>query len=482
MIDIRSANDIGFVYQAGSNQSHKLLRKFHMKTYSHYRKLFSLFCVSLFLLCVCLQPASYASKVQADTDNPISENTLVYRSLDGGASWSSFAESGDGLRASEVRKIVVDPTNSATSYLATNDGVFKSTDDGNTWTHRTAGLMNRSITDLMIDPVNSNNLYLIAGDGNSVDGGFFRSQNGGNTWERLLLTFTPPPAYTTGNTILYPTSMAIDPVNPANIYVAARGIEYVGIYKSTNGGDTFRFIELGFSISMKIKQINIDPGNPSTVYYYYRDTRRDGVWKSLNGGETFSNQIIDGEADLATFLVAPQHPSILYINSIEGLLKSLDGGMNWNIVYQEPNRPGLVAIDNYSTIYGRRDADLVKSVDGGVTFTATNFNRRFISLGFDPNNPSAIYATTSVAAVYGPKIESVSVDGKNLVITASNVPEAAVVAIDSEVQVTKVSFQQSSTTLIAKKAFKKMRSGQHVITVIDADGYSSKPYYFLKPF
>jgi hypothetical protein len=455
-----------------------------MKPYSHHRKFFSLFCVSLFLLCCCLQPANNGSRTQASTDKPISENTLVFRSLDGGANWSSFAESGQGLRASQVSKIVVDPIHPTTSYLATNDGIFKSTDDGNTWTHRTTGLLNRSITDLMIDPVNSKNLYLLAGDSYKVDSGFFRSQDGGNTWERRLLTFNPPPAYTTGNTILYPTSMAIDPVNPANIYVAARGIEYVGIYKSTNGGDTFRFIELGFSISTKIKQINVDSRNPSTVYQYYDDVREDGIYKSIDGveGLTPSIPVVEDEGNLGTFLVDVQNPSILYLNLTGSIIKSLDGGLTWNVISQGPNKPKLVAIDNYSTIYGKRDADLVKSVDGGVTFTATNFNRDFISLGFDPNNPSAIYATSSVSATFGPRIESIAVDGKNLVITASNVHETAVVAIDSEIQVTKVSFQQTSTTLIAKKALKRLNSRQSVaVTVIDADGYSSKPFYFSKP-
>jgi photosystem II stability/assembly factor-like uncharacterized protein len=455
-----------------------------MKLYSHRRRLFSLCCVALFLLCCCLQPANYLSEVQANADQPISENTLVFRSLDGGANWSSFAESGQGLRASEVRKMIIDPKNSATSYLATNDGIFKSTDDGITWQHRTAGLMNRSINDLMIDPVNSGNLYLIAGDGNSVDGGFFRSRDSGNTWERRLLTFNPPPAYTSGNTILTPTCMAVDPVNPANIYVAARGIEYVGIYKSTNGGDTFRFIELGLSIALKIKQINVDAKNPSTVYQYFDNLSEDGIYKSIDSVEGISPAIpiIEDEGNLGAFLVDVQNPSILYLNLTSRIIKSLDGGLTWNVVSQGANIPRLTAIDNYSTIYGKRDADLVKSVDGAVTFTATNFNRSFISLAFDPNNSSAIYATSSVSAVYGPRIESVSVDGKNLVITASNVREVAVVAIDSEIQVTKISFQQASATLIAKKAFKKLRAGQNVlITVIDADGYSSKAFYYTKP-
>jgi hypothetical protein len=453
-----------------------------MKTYLHHRKFFSLFCVSLFLLCCCLQPASNFSSAQASTDKPITENTLVFRSLDGGASWSSFAESGQGLRANQVSKIIVDPTLPTTSYLATNDGIFKSTDDGNTWTHRTTGLLNRSITDLMIDPVNPKNLYLIATN-SAVDGGFFRSQDGGNTWERRLFTFNPPPAYTTGNTILYPTSMAIDPVNPENLYVAARGIEYIGIYKSTNGGDTFRYHDAGFSISRKITQINVDPRNPSTVYQYYDDVQHDGIYKRTDSAEGLSPSIpvVEDEGNLGTFLMDVQNPSILYLNLTNSIIKSLDGGLTWNVINQGANKPRLIALDNHSTIYGRRDVDLVKSVDGGVTFTATNFNRDFISLGFDPNNPSAIYATSSVSATFGPRIESISVDGKNLVITASNVHEAAIVAIDSEIQVTKVSFQQTSTTLIAKKAFKKLRQGQTVaVTIIDADGYSSKPFYFSK--
>lgn len=124
----------------------------------------------------------------------------------------------------------------------------------------------------------------------------------------------------------------------------------------------------------------------------------------------------------------------------------------------------------------------MKSVDGAVTFTDTNFDRKFISLGFDPGNPLVIYATTSVAAFFGPKIKSISVDGKNLVITASDVHEGATVWVGSDAQVTKVSFEQSLATLTAKKAYKRIRPGQTVsVKVIDGDGYISDRVLFTRP-
>jgi hypothetical protein len=182
------------------------------------------------------------------------------------------------------------------------------------------------------------------------------------------------------------------------------------------------------------------------------------------------------DESIHNFLVDPQNSSTLYIDW-GGIGKSLDGGMTWT----ELNRVALVAIDNFSTLYARRGTNLIKSVDGGVTFTDTSFNRNFISFGIDPNNPSVIYATTSVNAFYGPKIEKISVDGKNLVITASDVHEGAIVWVNSDAQITKVSFQQSLATLTAKKAYKRIRPGQTVsVRIIDSDGYVSDGVSFTR--
>ena len=92
-----------------------------------------------------------------------------------------------------------------------------------------------------------------------------------------------------------------------------------------------------------------------------------------------------------------------------------------------------------------------------------------------------IYATTSVAAFYGPKIEKISVDDKNLVITASDVHEGATVWVGSDAQVTKISFESSLVTLTAKKAYMRIRPGQTVdIRIIDSDGYVSNWVSFTR--
>ena len=298
------------------------------------------------------------------TDN---RNTLVFRSLDGGASWSSFAESEQGLRTSRVNKIVVDPTNSNTIYLATDQGIFKSIDGGNTWQHLRVEAANFGVFDLTIDPVHSNNLYF-------TNDAFYRSQDGGNTWEKRQLIIDPPITNDPANTFLHATCMAIDPINPANIYVGARGAEYTGIFKSTNGGATFRFIKQPNTAFAYLQQIYIAPKNPSTIYFFHYSPIRDGrIYKSLDGGERNLVSIEDQIDEQINFLVDPQSPLTIYTSGREGLFKSLDGGITWAHL----DRAVLVATDNFSTIYGKRGANLVKSVDGAVTFTATNFNRNF---------------------------------------------------------------------------------------------------------
>ena len=129
------------------------------------------------------------------------------------AQWVSL-----GPKGGDVGALAVDPATPSTLYAGmAGGGVYKSTNNGVTWTLGNNGLTNRNVTALAIDPITPTTLY--AGTGGS---GVFKSTNGGTSWTNVGPT---------GSTI---RALAIDPTTPATIF-AGEAAGY-GVFKSTNGG------------------------------------------------------------------------------------------------------------------------------------------------------------------------------------------------------------------------------------------------------
>lgn len=119
----------------------------------------------------------------------------VFKSVDGGATWSSFSS---GLPLSRwVAALAIDPRNPSVLYAATERGVFESTDGGTSWSELAGGPRPGSISSLTIDPQDSNKLYAAGA------GGVFRivlrqklpirAQNEGRNRNRSLDRNAPNP-------------------------------------------------------------------------------------------------------------------------------------------------------------------------------------------------------------------------------------------------------------------------------------------------
>lgn len=226
--------------------------------------------------------------------------SVFFKSTDGGLTWSSRRL---GSLAVSVIAVAVDPLSPNIIYVSTqNEGLFKSTDYGDTWKSTGSGLSG-AITYLTPDPTKSGRLFA------SASTAFYLSENGGETWTNVLNM----PAWT----------VTIDPKRPSTVYATART---QGIFRSSDGGLAWKAINIGLTmLNMgRSAPVIIDPSNPQTLYV---GGEGGGVFKSLDAGDHWF-AVNSGLAELSVYGLAmdPRNPAVLYACGPNGVYKTLTGG------------------------------------------------------------------------------------------------------------------------------------------------------------
>lgn len=316
--------------------------------------------------------------------------------------------------------IAIHPTNENIVYAGTaSGGVFKTTNGGTTWLPIFDQNPYLSIGTIVFDPLNPNTLYVGTGDPQIsgypfVGNGIYKSTDAGQTWTNIGMA--------QGHII---TKILINPTNTNIIYAAAMGVPFIrdnnrGLYKTIDGGQTWTQV-LFVSDQAGIIDMVMDPTNPNIVYAASWDRIRNmqesvvagpngKIWKTSNAGQTW-NPIVNGfpSGDLCRIglAISQQNPNILYATyantnlEFGGLLKTLDGGANWN----DMAASGLDVSfqSNFAWYFGRIGINpnndnhiwmlgvgLYKSFDGGVTFSDADANYSLHAdkhdLVYDKNN------------------------------------------------------------------------------------------------
>src|SRR5436309_7785248 len=344
--------------------------------------------------------------------------TGVFKSTDGGGRWVA---SNTGLANFDI-SVIVDSKKPTTLYGLSDRGLFKSTNGGRTWRILDVDQAGQFLSALAIDPQNPTTLYLgTAATFDEAGRGVFKSTDGGQSWRAVTAGLT--------NLSLSVSVMTIDPRTPTTVYAASyRRLGQVpesdaGLLKSTDGGETWRSTRIG-SGDLYIAALVIDPQIPTTLYAAVRAgppfKSTDGVFKSVNGGETW-RAVNTGlppnnglpQVYLSSLAIDPHRPTNVYAGSLSGpgtgggVYKSTDGGISWSAV-----GTGLLggvealAIDprTPTIIYaGTTRGGVFKSTDSGRTWRAINeglANLRVTVLVIDPNDPFTIYASTEGNGVF----------------------------------------------------------------------------------
>lgn len=326
--------------------------------------------------------------VAGDPVNPLvfyfgSTGGGVWKTTDGGVFWENVSD-GFFKRAS-VGAIAVAPSDPNVIYVGMGestirgnvshgDGVYKSTDAGKTWTHM--GLSDtRQIGKIRIHPQNPDLVYVAAlghAHGPNSERGVFRSKDGGKTWEKILFHSEDVGSH----------DIAMDPHNPRILYAAlwrARrlphalqsGGEGCGLYKSSDGGDTWTEItrKPGLPTGM-VGKIGVTVSGARSGRVWAIIEAEDGaVFRSDDGGETW--QRLSEDPDLRRrpwyyqhIHADPQDPETVWVLNIR-CYKSIDGGLTFSRVAVQHG-------DNHDLWFDPRNSQrLILGDDGGA---AVSFN------------------------------------------------------------------------------------------------------------
>jgi photosystem II stability/assembly factor-like uncharacterized protein len=317
----------------------------------------------------------------------------VWKTRDYGESWQNLSDgwfetpSIGAIRVAESNPDVVwvaTGSDGLRSNVITGLGVYRSTDAGSTW--RFLGLRGIGNTGAIeVDPRDPDVAYVAAIGrpfGPHPDRGLFRTHDGGGTWEKVLFI-----SDSTGI-----VDVEIDSSSPDVLYASSwraerkpwtiiSGAREGGIYKSTDGGDTWTELEGGLPTGSgdlfgKI-DLAVSRSDPGTVYALIEAPEpNDGLWRSDDAGATWtqvsSNDRLTARAFYYTNVdVDPTDPETVWVNAHIPLFRSTDGGRSWHTVdtphgdnhdiWIDPENPDLIVQGN--------DGGANVSRDGGLTWS-----------------------------------------------------------------------------------------------------------------
>ncbi|ULQ54921.1 hypothetical protein KJS94_09750 [Flavihumibacter rivuli] len=298
---------------------------------------------------------------ESNMRNSVSIGVGLYKSTDAGDNWTRV-----GLDSTEhIAKIVIDPANTNNIYVAApgplwsdskHRGLYKSTDGGKTWDKILYINEKAGCADVSVDPSNPNIVYattwefrrmpyLFNSGGNGS--GIYKSTDGGKTWKELTKGL---PAKPFGR-----TALALAPSAPNNLLAIVEAKE-TGLYISSDGGESWKQQSATLNVVSRpfyFSTLVIDPKDPKRVYrpafsFSYSD----------DGGYSFAEASNEGgwvHSDHHALWINPNNTNQMYLGTDGGVYISLDRGATWIFVQNLPvGQFYHVAADNHEPyrVYG----------------------------------------------------------------------------------------------------------------------------------
>jgi photosystem II stability/assembly factor-like uncharacterized protein len=269
------------------------------------------------------------------------------------------------------------------------------------------------------------NLFYMGG----VQGGVWKSDDYGNSWENISDGQIPNNASSIG-------AIAVAPSNPKIVYAGTGESDIrgdfdtgAGIFKSTDGGDTWHYA--GLRDTHQTSAIVIDPHDPNVAYassmgHVFAPNADRGVFKTTDGGKTWQKVLyVDANTGANTVVMDAQNSNVLYATMWQaqrspwtltsggpgsGVYKTVDGGAHWTKISANPGfatgtlgKMGVaVAPSDSRVVYAivqAKDGGVFRSANGGDTWTRVNAEWKlrqrafyYMAIYADPKNANIAYA------------------------------------------------------------------------------------------
>ncbi|MEM8921575.1 MAG: glycosyl hydrolase, partial [Pseudomonadota bacterium] len=329
----------------------------------------------------------------------------VYKSVDAGASWTHVGLKNRG----QISTLVIHPTDPDTALVAVQGniwgpneerGVFKTTDGGETWAHVLKVDADTGASDLVMDPSNPRILY--AGMWNhrrnpwfvksgGTSGGIFKSTDGGDTWEELTKGLPE---------LVGKIGIDVAASNPNKLYAIVEA-EEGGLFVSENGGESWTNVNNDRIIQARAwyyNHVKVDPTDENTLFILNAP-----LLKSIDGGKTFEPRPAP-HGDHHDIWFNPEDGQNFINANDGGATVTFDGGESWSSIYNQPTAQFYrVNADNLMpyTVYGGQQDNSTIAItsddfdgDIGPDNYSTVGGGESAHIAFDVDNPRLIYATT----------------------------------------------------------------------------------------
>lgn len=303
-----------------------------------------------------------------------------------------------GQSSNAIVAIALHPKNPNILYVATNDYIFKSRDEGKTWEAISHGMSHSRVISLAIDPAYPATVY--AGTkGDAV----YKSYDGGHRWVPQKTGLDDVTITSVVNQLLF------DPADSTRVFAATS----MGVFESVDAGESWRKRMDGMREVLLVVTLAVAPAHPDIWYAgtsggVYKSTDRARTWTKVNQGLVSPDLLSSSRALMVNLLlIDPQRPETVYAATLNGLYMTVDGARSWfRIGLDLPDQMiSAMALDPVTsgTVYVGGRQGMHKSTDGGMTWKAMNAGLASLnvrSLAVSPGDPKTVYLGTNGSGLY----------------------------------------------------------------------------------
>ncbi|MCA9737737.1 MAG: glycosyl hydrolase, partial [Gemmatimonadetes bacterium] len=339
----------------------------------------------------------YVGLGSADIRGNTSHGRGMWKSTDGGGTWSFI-----GLpEAGQISRIVVHPKDADLVYVAAlghafgknpERGIFRSRDGGSTWEHVLAVSDSTGASSLAMNPKNPRELYagmwrgerkpwaMISG---AEDGGVYKSTDGGDTWTQLRGGL---PEGVVGK-----VGVTVSPADPMRVWALIEAEPAGGVYRSDDAGRTWTRTNSNNNLRQRAwyyTHMRADPVDPNTVY-----ALNTSLYRSVDAGVTFE-AIPVPHGDVHDLWIHPDHPNRMVVADDGGAQVSVNGGRTWSTYFNQPTAELYdVVVDNAFPyrLYGAQQDNTTISVPAWMSSNTLYPKQHWLNVGGCETGPVALH-------------------------------------------------------------------------------------------